>query len=96
MFIKVGNAEVHEIFFFSELLTSTRNRVRHQLLLQIIILHCLVERLSVREHRHLVTLICKSPNTNKIDGGYPHDGRADKDSYPHDRHVDSHCLHFIH
>ena len=22
------------------------------------------------------------------DTGYPHDGRADKDSYPHDRRVD--------
>ena len=21
-----------------------------------------------------------------VDTGYPHDGRADKDSYPHDRH----------
>ena len=25
---------------------------------------------------------------NNIDTGYPHEGRADKDSYPHDRHAD--------
>ena len=29
----------------------------------------------------------RSPTLRKIkDTGYPHDGRADKDSYPHDRH----------
>ena len=28
-----------------------------------------------------------------IGWGYTHDGRADKDSYRHDRRADSHCLH---
>ena len=27
--------------------------------------------------------------------GYTHDGRADKDSYPHDRRADSHCRDFF-
>ena len=25
---------------------------------------------------------------NKLDSGYPHDGRADKNPYPHDRRAD--------
>ena len=28
------------------------------------------------------------PRAIHIDTGYPHDGRADKDSYPHDRRAD--------
>ena len=30
----------------------------------------------------------KKALSDKIDTGYPHDGRADKDSYPHDRRAD--------
>ena len=29
-----------------------------------------------------------TPALLKIDTGYPHDGRADKDSYPHDGRAD--------
>ena len=31
-------------------------------------------------------LVCSGISTN--DTGYPHDGRADKDSYPHDGRAD--------
>ena len=35
---------------------------------------------TVVQNMHLVTI--------KTDTGYPHDGRADKDSYPHDGRAD--------
>ena len=37
--------------------------------------------------RNIQLPIWGTENTHlSLDTGYPHDGRADKDSYPHDRH----------
>ena len=43
---------------------------------------------KVKSHLHGLALPDFSYFDNKIDNGYPHDGRADKNPYPHDRRAD--------